>query len=315
MAPGGTLLAFCEARKFRGTDASPTDMVLKRSTDGGRTWGPLQVVIPGTGEEAIMNPCPVVDGDSVLLFCIKAHRTGHNHHRYFLLSSEDEGRTWSHRESPDSSLIAQDDTFISGPGVGIKMRSGRIVIPGYTNEMADETTRAASWSRVTYSDDHGLTWRLGQAVDFPWSNESQVVELSNGALLLNWRVQKKEGHPGCRGTALSHDGGETWSAPQLVSALPEAPCQAGFVSLDTSQRGALVFSNPDPAGGGRSRMTVRLSPDDGATWPHARVIHDGPAAYSCPVDLGDGSIGLLYEGGETRYGGIRFARLTLGQGL
>ena len=90
-APGGALLAFCEARKISGGDASPTDMVLKRSLDGGETWRPMQVLVRGEGEEAIMNPCPVVDGGTVRLFCMNAHKKARNHHRHLLLESGDDG--------------------------------------------------------------------------------------------------------------------------------------------------------------------------------------------------------------------------------
>jgi sialidase-1 len=59
-------------------------------------------------------------------------------------------------------------------------------------------------------------------------------------------------------------------------------------------------------------MTVRLSEDGGATWPHARVLHAGPAAYSCLAVLPDGDVACLYEAGEAHpYEAIVYARLTL----
>lgn len=313
VAPGGALLAFCEARKQSTHDASPTDMVLKRSLDGGRTWGPLQRVLAGQGTEAIMNPCPVVDGGGVWLFCINAHKTEHWRHRQLLIRSDDDGRTWSTPVDITDGL--GDDTFISGPGAGIRLRTGRLVVPGYTNVIASDLTRVASFSRVAFSDDHGKSWRLGAPVAYAMSNESQVVELSDGSLLINWRIQKKEGHPGCRGTAISRDGGATWSEPALAPALNEAPCQAGLTRIERSAGDGgprLIFSNPDarPGAGERTRMTVRLSADEGRTWPVARLVHAGPSCYSCPAPLPDGRIGLLYEGGlAARYEGIRFARI------
>lgn len=310
VAPGGSLLAFCEARKVAMRDASPTDLVLKRSADSGRTWGAMQIVVPGLGDEAIMNPCPVVDGDSVLLFCMNAHKTEAGRHRHLLVRSADDGATWSAPE--DITEAVGNDTFISGPGVGIRMRSGRLVIPGYTNVYAPDRTRIASFSGVVFSDDRGRSWRVGQPVDYPMSNESQVVELDDGVLMLNWRVQKKgEGHPGFRGKVISLDGGESWSAPTLDRGLPEWPCQAGLARVRPdggSGRSRLIFSNPEPnPGKGRSRMTVRASEDDGRTWPIVRLICEGPAAYSTPAVLPDGRFGLLYECGEQiPYERIRF---------
>jgi len=171
-----------------------------------------------------------------------------------------------------------------------------------------------------YSDDHGASWRMGQPVAYRRSHESQVVELIDGSLILNWRIQQDEAdHPGCRGTAISRDGGETWSEPMLAHALNEAACQAGLTRIDlpgTGQRPCLLFSNPDarpgPDGGERTKMTVRLSYDNGQTWPVSRLIHAGPACYSCPQVLPDGMIGLLYECGEAwRYERISLARFSL----
>ena len=317
VAPGGTLLAFCEARKVSSHDASPTDLVLKRSRDGGTTWSPLQVVVRGVGAEAIMNPCPVVDGDAVLLFCMNAHKTEHGRHRHLLVRSRDDGATWAPPEDVTDAL--GNDTFIPGPGVSIRLRCGRLVVPGYVGDYGADRKRVASHSCVVYSDDGGGSWRVGQPVAYPMSNESQVVERSDGALLLNWRIQKQGAeHPGCRGTALSRDGGQTWEPPLLNRDLNEDPCQAGFIRWPGAEAPArLLFSNPDTGPsrgeGARIRMTVRLSEDDGRTWPCARLIHAGPSIYSCPAVLPEGTITLLYECGDAaRYERIRLARFPLG---
>lgn len=319
-APGGTLLAFCEARKISANDASPTDMVLKRSTDGGKSWLPLQILVRGEGAEAIMNPCPVVDGNTVYLFCMNAHIKAPRRHRHLWLRSDDDGRTWSAPEVLDERITAYDDTFVPGPGVSLRMRNGRLVVPGCTNITDEKGNRPASYSRVLYSDDHGRSWRLGQPVASATSNESQVVELEDGALLINWREQNHldpSAHRGCRGTAISRDGGETWSAPVYVEELNEAPCQAGFIRYswaEAGRTGCLLFSNPDAKPGieERTKMTVRVSYDDGQSWPVKRLIYAGPSVYSSPARLPDGSIGLLYEcGKESRYERIRFARFTM----
>jgi sialidase-1 len=318
VSSGGALLAFCEARKISGKDASPTDLVLRRSLDQGSTWLPLQRVVPGIGLEAIMNPCPVVEGDITWLFCMNAHKTAPGHHRYLLLRSADDGLTWS--DPVDVTSGIGDDTFIPGPGGGIALRNGKLIIPGYSAVFASDGTRVATYSRVAISADQGRSWHLGTPVAYAMSNESQVVERADGSLVLNWRIQiKNEGHPGCRGSAVSRDQGETWSEPMLVPALNEAPCQAGFISCRWPGReGAppVLFSNNDVGGaaGGQARkkMTVRVSFDEGRSWPVSRLVHAGPSAYSSPAVLPDGRIGLLYECGESSaYEAIRLARFPL----
>jgi sialidase-1 len=315
VSPGGLLLAFCEARKISLHDASPTDLVLRRSLDNGATWLPLQRILCGVGAEAIMNPCPFVDGKTTWLFCMNAHKTERGHHRQLVLHSGDDGRSWS--APADITDMLGDDTFIPGPGVGIRLRNGKWIVPGYTAVFAPDKTRLATYSRVAISGDQGRTWHLGEPVAYAMSNESQVVERADGSLLLNWRIQKKTDSPGCRGTAVSLDQGETWSGPVPDPALNEAPCQAGFISCrapGVGDKAPLLFSNNDVGGElgmDRKKMTVRLSYDDGRTWPVSRLVHAGPSAYSCPALLPDGRVGLLYECGETScYDVIRCARFS-----
>ena len=116
-----------------------------------------------------------------------------------------------------------------------------------------------------------------------------------------------------RMVATSDDGGRTWSQAKPDRALIEPPAQASLLRLTTAAadgRNRLLFSNP--ASARRERMTVRMSEDEGATWPVSRVVHEGPAAYSSLVVLPDRSIGLLFERGDrSPYEKITFVRLTL----
>jgi len=313
----GTLLAFCEARKVSISDASPTDMVLKHSSDGGRTWSAMQVLIRGRGKEAITNPCPVLDATSntVHLVCISAHKVEHGRHRHLMITSRDDGKTWSEAIDLGKHITPYDDTFVPGPGVGIQLGGGRLVIPGYVGKY-EPKTRTGLYSSVIYSDDHAQTWRAGKKVS-DFSNESQVVELVDGSLMLNMRSNRGQS---CRAVAISSDGGQSWSAVVDQQALNECPCQASFIRYSDARRqdrNRLLFSNPDVAGARygvvkRTRMTVRLSYDEAKTWPVSRLIHAGPSSYSCLVVLPDHSIGLIYEGGQKhRREWIRFARFSL----
>jgi len=316
VSPGGALLVFCEARKESIRDASPTDMVLKRSTDGGRTWSPAQVLIQGEGTEAMMNPCPVVDAatGTIVLVSINAHKIEKGHHRHLMMTSTDDGKTWSQPVDLGRRITPYDDTFVSGPGVGIQTTGGRLVVPGYVGKF-DEKTRTGCYSCALYSDDHGRSWTLGQKVS-ACTNECQVVERADGTLMLNMRENTGKS---CRAVATSRDGGQTWSQPYWDRALNECPCQASFIRYRGAPHGRsmLLFANPDVSGERygvvkRTRMAVKFSYDEGKTWPVEKLIHPGPSSYSSLARLPDGDVGLVYEGGhEHRREWIRFARLSL----
>jgi glycerophosphoryl diester phosphodiesterase len=167
-----------------------------------------------------------------------------------------------------------------------------------------------------YSDDHGQSWKLGGTVA-PFTNECQVVELADGALLINmrnyWGSEGKEPAKGKkRAVAHSRDGGQTWQQLRFDDTLVEPICQASLHRvIDAQGKGRLIFSNPASADR-RHRLTVRLSHDDGRTWPNARLLEEGPAAYSCLADLPDGSLACLYERGQKDpYEKITLARFTL----
>ena len=321
VAPDGTLLAFCECRRDSRRDDAPKDILLKRSEDSGRSWSETHMAVPGPGLDGINNPCPLVEGDSIYLFCINRQKQGVRCHQHLMARSDDNGKTWSDATDIGERFRDYDPTFVPGPGVCVRMRNGRWVVPGNARgpaffEKADaEKEDGVPFSRVAFSDDQGDTWALGEAVDCPASNESQAVELSDGALILNFRIQ--DGAKGCRGMAVSTDGGESWRETFMLPQIQDPVCQGGFIRCDVQETAetadCLLLSNldapPKSKGGGRWNLTVWLSFDGGRTWPAKRSVHPGPAAYSCPAVLPDGTIGLLYEcGDEDRYERIRFAK-------
>lgn len=318
-AGNGTLLAFAEARREGAGDAGDIDLVLKRSHDGGHSWSPLQVV-GDNGPNTFGNPCPVVDRATGTIWLLTTQNRGTDREKdiiagtsqagrsVWVLKSSDNGATWSAPADISASVKQADWTwYATGPGVGIQTRSGRLVIPA--NHAVAGT--AAHHSHVIFSDDGGGTWQLGGSAD-AGTNESQVVELADGRLMLNMR-----NHPpkpeNFRMVAISTDRGRTWSNATPDKALIEPPAQASLLRqtvAPSQDRNRLLFSNP--ASVRRERMMVRLSEDEGATWPVSRVLHEGPAAYSSLVALPDRAIGLLFERGDrTPYEKITFARVTL----
>jgi sialidase-1 len=169
-------------------------------------------------------------------------------------------------------------------------------------------------SHVFYSDDHGKSWQLGGTVA-DHTDECQVAELHDGRLMINMRnYWERDGGDtdlgGKRAVSISEDGGETWQALTYDSALVEPICQASLIkhSSDTFRQAPLIFANPASTTN-RRQLTVRVSQDNGKTWPVARLIHKGDAAYCCLAVLPDRSVGCLYE--ADGYKRITFAGFTL----
>jgi sialidase-1 len=227
----------------------------------------------------------------------------------FVITSEDEGRTWS--EPRNITRFAKQPTgwtgILTGPGIGIQKRhaphTGRIVVPCAHGPVG-------KWHCYSiHSDDNGDTWQMGGEVPDPLGNECQVVELTDGRLMINTRSYRKKG---CRATTFSSDGGETWSGMQDEPALPEPICQGSILRYSDPLDGEpsrLLFSNP-AHGSKRENGTIRLSLDDGKSWSRSSVLVPGYYGYSCLTRLADGRIGCLYE--TAGCGEIRFATFPLG---
>jgi sialidase-1 len=319
VTPKGTLLAFAEGRHGSAADSGDIDLVLKRSDDGGVSWSPLRVLVDN-GPNSASNPCPVIDRTTGTIWFLSTRNLATDRESDIIagksegtptvwaMSSRDDGLTWSAPVEITASVKAPGWTwYATGPGVGIQTRSGRLVIPANHAEYPGGTHR----SHLFFSDDGGKRWGLGASAD-PGTNESQVVELADGRLMLNMR-----NHPprsvNSRMVAISNDAGRTLSGARPDEALIEPPAQASILRYSTAAdqaRNRLLFSNP--ASSRRERLTVRVSYDEGATWPVARALYDGPSAYSTLAVLPDQSIGVLFEQGEkSPYEKITFARFTL----
>jgi sialidase-1 len=311
----GTLLAFCEGRKKSNSDSGDIDLLLKRSFDGGTTWTKSQIVWDD-GANTCGNPCPVQDAKTGTIWLLLTHNLGRDSEAQIVngtskgtrtvwaSKSDDDGTSWSKPVEITKDVKQPNWTwYATGPGVGIQLKNGRLVIP-CDNMVAGTRVMQA---HVIFSDDGGKTWKLGGVVG-PHCDESQVVELPDGQLLLN--IRSYRGH-NCRLVAFSRDRGETFANPVEDKTLIEPVCQASLLSYP-GRSGEILFSNP--ASIRREKMTVRYSPEGGKTWPHAKVLHQGPAAYSCLGVLPDGNIACLYErGNRNPYETITLARLSLGE--
>ena len=290
----GTILAFAEARKHSRSDTGDIDLVLRRSTDGGRTWGDI-ITVWDDGGNVCGNPAPVVDRETGRILLLSTWNNGKDHEKdIHLRTSEDTRRVFV--------LYSDDDG----------QHKGRIVVSANHNLFKDGKDDG-SYSHLIYSDDHGQTWVIGGEGERD-GNESTVAELKNGDLMLNMRRPRHKNHAdngSCRLAAVSHDQGITLEHQYYDRVLTEPVCNGSIINYTPKGKltETLLFSNPDhPIK--RKNMTVKISKDSGKTWQVACRLSDAPAAYSDMVVLSNGDLGVLYEtGAESCYERIEFAIL------
>ena len=320
--PGGALIAFAEGRKQGCSDTGDIDLVMKRSEDNGASWTDLQVVWSDSTNTS-GNPAPVVDQETGKIFLLSTWNLGTDREpeiidqastdtrRVFVLSSSDDGLTWSDPEEITSTVKKPDWTwYATGPGSGIQLstgpHAGRLMVACDHIEAGTKHY----YSHVIYSDDNGETWQLGGRTPQHQVNESEVVQLADGRLLLNMRnYAPDERH---RKITFSDDGGLTWSDIQSDTTLIEPICQASLHRHVTDDQDMLLFSNP-ASKERRENMTIRASFDGGQTWASDLLLHDGHAAYSDIVTIPGDGIGVLYEAGPDQdhpYQGIVFQKLN-----
>jgi len=316
----GTLLAFAEGRKYGCDDTGDIDLVVKRSVDGGKNWSDLSVVWHDEGNTC-GNPSPVVDYATGRLCLLSTWNLGtdrepriidgtsQNTRKVFVLTSVDDGITWSTAREITKEVKKPEWTwYATGPGNGIQMHTGkfrgRLIVPC---DHIEATTRRC-YSHTIHSDDGGRSWHLGGSTPSDGVNESTVAELADGTLLLNMR---NHGSGRLRQTSTSTDGGETWSDLKRDTTLIEPVCQASLIRFNHNSRGpVLAFSNP-ASRSARIDMTVRISYDQGRSWALKQLIYPGPSAYSNLVLMPNGNLACLFEAGqESPYEGIVFKELS-----
>jgi sialidase-1 len=327
----GSLLAYCEARKHTGNDWDQIDILMRRSTDGGKTWAPRRQVVhleakfernplavaqklAKEGELTTNNPVAIVDrkpGVVHFLYCVE-------YARCFYQRSDDDGATFGKpveitttfeqfRKDYDWKVLA------TGPGHGIQLKTGRLVVPVWLSTGTGGNAHRPSALATIYSDDAGKTWqrseivaRDSEAIRNP--NETSLVELADGGVLLNIR---SESNVNRRAVAISKDGATAWSKPEFQDALWEPICfasMARFSEKATQDRDRILFANPNNLDRGtvpgkpgqvrdRKNLSIKLSYDEGKTWPINKLLEDGPSGYSDLAVGPDGTIYCFYERG------------------
>ncbi|MEZ4495178.1 MAG: FAD-dependent oxidoreductase [Thermomicrobiales bacterium] len=333
----GTVLAYCEARKSDRGDWGSIDVLMRRSTDGGKTWGPRQKIVhvegdlpinplaaaqnlDRPGENTVNNPVAIVDhqtGAVHFLYCLE-------YMRCFYMRSDDDGATWT--EPVEITQTFEDfrsdydwKVLATGPSHAIQLthgpNRGRLVVPVWLSLGTGGHAHRPSVTATIFSDDHGKTWRRGRIAvpdtpEFVYPNETAVVQLADGSVMLNTRSESRKHR---RLITISPDGATDWSQPRYDDQLVEPICMAGIVRVRMprdNKPGLIAFSNPnnldradgkETPGKNRDRMnvTIKLSDDEGKTWSASRTLEPGFSGYSDLAALPDGTILCFYERGST----------------
>jgi len=339
-AKSGTLIAVYDNRYKRSKDLQEDiDIGMSRSTDGGNSWEPMKVIMDmgeyggrfeelnGTGDPCILydhNTNTVwvaalwMSGSSSDLMLWNASQPGMTHEetgQFLLVKSTDDGITWS--EPINITKQIKDPSWqllLQAPGRGITTNEGTLVFPAQfktdIGEPALDGGQYTCHSTLVWSSDGGTTWNIGTGA-MSNTTEAQVVELTNGTLMLNMRDdlnRQEKGVTNGRAIAVTKDLGKTWVVhPTSNSALPEPNCMASLISADINVDGVkkrvLFFSNPNNKNS-RSNMTIKASLDEGSTWPEKyqlEIYEPKGYGYSCLTMVDEKTVGILYEGSKELY--------------
>lgn len=305
----GRLLAFTIARRARPSRSwewepslVPDEFhcVLKSSDDAGQTWSKQQTVCDRGLSHQGREPSPLLDSETGEIFLFM--RDGP-----WMVSSKDEGRTWSEPLSLVDAAPGSIKEFAPGTGnCAIQLRYGSF--PGRL------LLAISAWGKhavgLIYSDDHGRTWQAGALASFATASEPTVVELTDGRVILSPRMLNSA-NPRGRLFMVSSDGGQSITETRFEPAIPihgQGECVAvdlNGVGSGTSRR-AIVFCGETK---GKTHLTLVASLDDGKSWPINKLLDTGPCANLALVPLPEGQVGILYE--TDKYLRQRFMRVDL----
>lgn len=307
----GTVLVAFDARPTLDDLPSNIRVLLRRSTDNGRTFGNQIVVRADPAPRGYGDPSFVVDGMTgrIFLFYAAGTNTGYSDSRTGVDDddpdilqadysySDDDGLTWRHRRI--TSLIKKPawGGIFASSGQGIQIEHG-----AYAGRLVQQYLiryRNGDWAASAYSDDDGASWHMGKLIG-PGANENKSVELADGTLMLNIRSKPY------RKVAYSTDGGETWVGLHADSHLIDPGVNGSIIRYSPGAKTSsiesswLLFSN-DESTSARRNLTLKMSCDNGRTWPIRRVVDAGPSEYSTLAGLNHGEFGLLYERDAYKY--------------
>ena len=307
VAMDGTVLLF-EPVRFEDKVGHTT---VKRSEDGGKTWGPEILVGKAVEMDGDMSDdgrykgphvqwselgTVVVDENTgdIMVFAtsLKAAQ--------IMYRSKDHGKTWRTEKieiKPDVNGWIACPNSACDPGVTLRYgeKKGRLLVPSlvflgavndghnrvYLNKGHNRKYFDKRYGNAIYSDDGGKTWIPSEPFPMNGTSESCLTELSDGRIYYNVRCHSRAGN---RRVGLSLDGGQTWTDAHEDDELFDGPpdvygCKGGLLRLPYDDRDILLFCSPGSRKT-RTDITVWVSFDGGETWPVKRLVKKGPGNYT-----------------------------------
>ncbi len=299
----GTILAFAEARINDGTDEGAHHIVLKRSVDKGDSFSASTIIVKSENGQCWANPTAVQDRKTGRLFLFYALNQRNAGTAVFYKCSNDDGVSWS--EATAVTFLFDNNPYnwtfhLPGPGHGIQLKNKRLMVSIWHRRSISFSVAERQYGvNCIYSDDQGKTWKSGGYTPVGELNESQIVEQANGNIFLIGRTVT--GVSGSRQAKVwSKDKGESWTQElDYDSALKGSACDIGLVRY-SSKPNVILLSQP--AGlKKRNDLTIRMSKDEGRTWPISKLLQEGGATYSDLAVLPDKSIICLYGHGGSKH--------------
>ncbi|MBK7820881.1 MAG: exo-alpha-sialidase [Tessaracoccus sp.] len=300
VTPTGRVIAAWDVRADWRDLPGAFDIAYRVSDDDGRTWGAVRILRRHEGAHGFGDASLIADPATGRLHCWCVGSRGESYFSaepgreglsLWLSTSEDDGETWTHR---DLTALRPADVggMFAASGNGCALASGRL-LQGFVLRVDDQ-----NYTAIGRSDDGGDTWALGPRMG-PDCDENKVLPLADGSVLLHARARPR------RRWAVSTDGGETFGEPVPHDALIDPACNGGLATWGDLTVATLLDDEHE-----RRRLTLRLSFDDGRTWPGQALLDAGPCAYSVAAELSDGAFGVLWEAGD--YEELLFARIPAG---
>ncbi|MFV8327560.1 exo-alpha-sialidase [Flavobacterium sp. ZS1P14] len=314
-AADGSLVTVTDKRwNHAGDLAAKIDPVVRRSTDKGKTWTTPLVIANFGGPNGAGDAALVLDKTNGNLLCIlsaeKGFFTSTNAApaKVLIVRSTDNGKTWGTPLDVTHQIYGPNPNWkglFVASGRAHQLHDGKIVAAIAVRE--DVAGKEHINNYMISSTDHGASWIASTGRAELDGDESKIIELNNGNLMMSIR------NKGPRRFNISIDQGLTWGTAYDQVDITDPNCDGDLIrytsTLDGYNKNRLLHSIP--FANNRTNVSVLMSTDEGATWPIRKTIFSGASAYSSLTVLPDGTIGIYYENGENSIYQMYFARFSL----